>query len=310
MQALASRISLVQPEKKAVFPYSNSIYVEGDSRVLIDAGSGYGAYREPIAKGVDLVLLSHYHFDHTNGLEYFPGAQIMASYEELWAYTDEDAYTASTGYHIWDDLMDVPRKNVFASTFVQPDDVPTMPGFRRIELNGCFRDNDRFDLGGTSIQAIHTPGHAPGHYSFYFPDEGILFAGDYDLSPWGPWYGALVSDFDLLADSVERLIALQPRMIVSSHRQHIYTENLAEQMRAFLEAPLQKGSPDYGISCRAATVKRRAGPGFYRGISAPQLLSGLLEPHDGEKTPGSTVEEGLYYKSKRRFLRSKRRRIV
>lgn len=240
MQSLSVGISMVRPFHRAVFPYSNSIYVDGSVRIMVDAGSGREAYQEALKRGVDLVLLTHYHFDHTNGLEFFNDTPVMAGAQELWAYSSEEDYESSTGYHLWDELMDEPRKGSLASTFKQPEDVPVVPGFRKITLGGLFHDQDSFNAGNTCVQAIHTPGHTPGHYSFFFPKEGILFAGDYDLSPWGPWYGALVSDFDQLVESVEKLIALQPRIIVSSHRQQLFTEDPVGQLQAFLAAPIEK----------------------------------------------------------------------
>ncbi len=33
-------------------------------------------------------------------------------------------------------------------------------------------------VGGFSLQAIHTPGHTPGSYSFYFKGDNYLFTGD------------------------------------------------------------------------------------------------------------------------------------
>ena len=46
-------------------------------------------------------------------------------------------------------------------------------------------DNDLLDLGQAPdaacnwyLQAIHTPGHAPGHLSFYDPHYRLLYVGD------------------------------------------------------------------------------------------------------------------------------------
>jgi glyoxylase-like metal-dependent hydrolase (beta-lactamase superfamily II) len=33
-------------------------------------------------------------------------------------------------------------------------------------------------LGAESFVVYHTPGHSPGHLSFYQPDSGVLIAGD------------------------------------------------------------------------------------------------------------------------------------
>jgi glyoxylase-like metal-dependent hydrolase (beta-lactamase superfamily II) len=99
-----------------------------------------------------------------------------------------------------------------------PDDVPSDYGFQAIDLVGVFQDGDVFNLGETSLTAVHTPGHSPGHYAFFFPKESILFSADLDVSPRGPWYGFESCDLDEIIDSIYKLIALKPHVLVSSHR--------------------------------------------------------------------------------------------
>lgn len=55
----------------------------------------------------------------------------------------------------------------------------------RIEVREFINDGDRLDLGtspdgkaGWHLQAIHTPGHASGHLSFWEPRYRLLFVGD------------------------------------------------------------------------------------------------------------------------------------
>ena len=45
-----------------------------------------------------------------------------------------------------------------------------------------IRSEKEIDLGQVKVQAIATPGHTPGHLSFFFPEEEVLFLGDYDLT--------------------------------------------------------------------------------------------------------------------------------
>ncbi|MDO4540904.1 MAG: hypothetical protein Q4B48_07410, partial [Syntrophomonadaceae bacterium] len=55
-------IKLIRPQSPADYPFSNSIFVQDDINILIDLGSGTGAYH-PMADKVDMVLFTHYHFD-------------------------------------------------------------------------------------------------------------------------------------------------------------------------------------------------------------------------------------------------------
>lgn len=215
---LTRNIKLIRPQGRAFFPYSNSLYVDGDTRLVIDAGAGGQALAEIPADRTDLLFLSHYHFDHTHGTGYFPRAGIMAGSEEAAGYSDLEAYIDFTGFSHWNELMIHPKSQSFISTAGYPDDVLERPGFREIKLCGSFKDLDRFSLGGAEVQAIHTPGHTHGHYSFWFEKEGILFACDIDLSPGGPWYGEEYSNVDDLIKSVDRIIAMDPQVMLTSHR--------------------------------------------------------------------------------------------
>ena len=60
------------------------------------------------------------------------------------------------------------------------------------------------DSLGTSVRAIHAPGHTRGHCAFLVEPEGILFLGDIDLSSFGPFYGDAWSDLE----DFERTLAL------------------------------------------------------------------------------------------------------
>lgn len=65
----------------------------------------------------------------------------------------------------------------------------------------ALHDGDEIEVGTLRFQVLHTPGHSPGHVSFYEADEGMLFDGDVlfrrgvgraDL-PGGDWQQLLTS---------------------------------------------------------------------------------------------------------------------
>lgn len=49
-----------------------------------------------------------------------------------------------------------------------------------------------FEVGARTIDAVHTPGHTPGHYVFAEKVEGVLFAGDHVLPTITPSIGFTV----------------------------------------------------------------------------------------------------------------------
>lgn len=236
---LTKQIKLVRPEAKAMFPYSNSLFVDDDVKVMIDAGAGGRAYSQLPINTINMLLLTHHHFDHINGVSFFPEAKKMVGREELWAFQDETKYSLAMGLHRWEELMGSPRDDRWERAVNLPDDVPSKPAFKKLEIAGVFQDGDVFDTGQTSFMAVHTPGHSPGHYSFFFPQESILFAGDLDVTARGPWYGGEFCDLDEIIMSINKLIALQPRVLVSSHRR-IIDAKVEELMRAYLNVALQR----------------------------------------------------------------------
>lgn len=214
---VGKKIKVIRPEARSIFPYSNSLYIDDEIRAVIDAGAGGRAYADIPSASVELLLLSHNHFDHVNGVSFFNHAAILAGQEEIDGYKDPQTYYLYSGFQHWEQLMGRARLGNFFDAKM-PGDIPSTPGFQYIDLDGVIKDGDIFDLGQTKLAAIHTPGHSHGHYAFFCEKEGILFSGDLDISPRGPWYGCEVSNLDDLIESTYKIIDLEPRILVTSHR--------------------------------------------------------------------------------------------
>lgn len=236
---LTKQIKLVRPEAQAVFPYSNSLFIDDEVKTLIDAGAGGRAYAAISVEEIQLLLLTHHHFDHINGVSFFKNALKMAGREELWAFQDEEKFKESTGLNRWQELMGSQENDNWEKLLELPKDVPAHLGFQAIELGGVFKDGDVFNSGETSFIAVHTPGHSLGHYAFFFPQESILFSADLDVSPRGPWYGNEFCDLDEVISSIHKLIALKPQILVSSHRKVLDT-GVEKMLLAYLDIALQR----------------------------------------------------------------------
>ena len=73
-------------------------------------------------------------------------------------------------------------------------------------------------LGG--LRVISTPGHTPGHMSFYAPSEGILFSGDSIITQGGKLHissGANTWDEAIAVKSARAQVALGATIICSGH---------------------------------------------------------------------------------------------
>jgi glyoxylase-like metal-dependent hydrolase (beta-lactamase superfamily II) len=81
-----------------------------------------------------------------------------------------------------------------------------------------LRDHQRIETDAGALLALHTPGHSPDHFSFWWPQEQAIFCGDLmmgglDTTLVAPPEGELGA---YLA-SLERLATLQPALIYPAH---------------------------------------------------------------------------------------------
>jgi glyoxylase-like metal-dependent hydrolase (beta-lactamase superfamily II) len=163
-EALAAAEAAYMPTGKVTVPFNPILINTGSKLVLIDTGFGPGA-QSPVGllaanmkaagidpKSVDIVVLSHLHPDHANGIKagdgslVFPNAEIKAPGPDLdfWM-SEENAAKAK----------DDATKNYFANC--------------RKVLGDMTNKITRYEWGkevAPGITALDTSGHTPGHTSF------------------------------------------------------------------------------------------------------------------------------------------------
>ena len=82
-------------------------------------------------------------------------------------------------------------------------------------------DGDRMPLAGTSVTAVHTPGHTRGHLCFHTEQRRVLFAGDHVLPHITPSIG-FQSRTDPMAlgdflNSLAKVAALEVDQVLPAH---------------------------------------------------------------------------------------------
>jgi glyoxylase-like metal-dependent hydrolase (beta-lactamase superfamily II)/8-oxo-dGTP pyrophosphatase MutT (NUDIX family) len=94
----------------------------------------------------------------------------------------------------------------------------------RLALGDDIHDGERLDLGLSPsaqgpwyLEAIHTPGHAPGHLVFYEPSYRLLFAGDMVSTVSSVVIAPPEGDLARYLDSLERLQKLSLRLLLPGH---------------------------------------------------------------------------------------------
>ncbi|HEU0082728.1 MAG TPA: MBL fold metallo-hydrolase, partial [Bradyrhizobium sp.] len=168
-EALAAADAAYMPKGMVTVPFNPQLINTGSKLILIDCGNGVanlepskgavGRTLQNLAaagvdpKSIDVVLMSHLHPDHTNGIRAadgsmaFPNAEIMVPATD-WAFwmSDENAAKAQSN-----EMM----KNYFANV-------------RKI-YNGIESRVTKYDWGkevAPGITSIEAPGHTPGHTAF------------------------------------------------------------------------------------------------------------------------------------------------
>lgn len=204
-------VKFLRGRRQGKYPYCHSLIVDDAGLAVIDP-SADKEYCRRLARDPRLcaVLLSHFHEDHQKYLHFFPDELIWAPAAETAAFTSMAGVFSLLGIedpeyaHYW-------QKTLLAEF-----------QFRPRENVHAFQDGTELRLGTTTLQVIHTPGHTPGHSCFFFPEQGILYLADMDLTPFGPWYGDRTSDINALLASLECLEGLQARIYLSAHGQGIF----------------------------------------------------------------------------------------
>lgn len=204
MVEIAPNIYYLQGQNNSRFPYCACLYIKGRNlRVLIDAGMGEDNMAPALASGVDVLILSHCHIDHRLTRRLIPEVPV-------WCHAKEEAFLQNREYLLR--AMGLKRSGLdLAGLFDFADNV------FEIEVARILNDGDRLDLGGITLESLHTPGHTPGHLAFFIPEHNLLFTGDIDLTPFGPFYGHDFADIGDFLASIDKLKGVGAALAVSGH---------------------------------------------------------------------------------------------
>jgi glyoxylase-like metal-dependent hydrolase (beta-lactamase superfamily II) len=199
----------IRGKNKGKYPYCHSLFLH-EAGILIDPASDRETLRELRDKGqVKAIWLSHWHEDHFKDLDLFEDMPFYITREDAPPLSSLEEFLA--GYDSEEDFQY--WQQVLLEEF----------HFRPRHPAGYLTPNTTLELPGVSVEIVAAPGHTPGHIALFFRETGILFLGDYDLTPFGPWYGDHNSSIEDTISSLHRLRSIPARLWVTSHEQGIFT---------------------------------------------------------------------------------------
>jgi len=226
MTNLTDRIKFIAAPNGARFPYCHCLLIEDDVRVLIDSSCGGDNIALLKTRPIDVIINTHFHEDHILNNLSFPNAEVWAHPLDVPAIVSLDTFLEYYGFAGF-------GESKLGWDFVHSIDLKASPVHRE------FKDGDVLDFGKVGLRVIHTPGHTPGHCSFYEEDTGLLFSSDIDLSGFGPWYSHACSNLNDFIASIKKCMDLKPQIIVSSHK-GIITDDLPGRLQRYLEVIYRK----------------------------------------------------------------------
>ena len=187
-------------------------------RILIDAGMGSRNLAPVKDMGIDLLILTHCHIDHRLTHPEIPDVPV-------WCHTSEATYFKDREYFF--KSMGLKRSGLNLTGLFD-----FARGAFGIDIDHQMTDGELVDLGGITLKTIHTPGHTPGHMAFFIPEHELLFSGDIDLTPFGPFYGHDFADINDFLTSIDGLSRVPAKSVVSGHAGP-FNDKLAERFKVY-----------------------------------------------------------------------------
>ena len=212
------------------------LLIGSEKALLIDTGLGVGDIGE-VVKGITdkpvQVATTHIHWDHIGGHSYFTDIAVYES-EKDWLCKN----------------FPIPLSVVKTNFLRKPCDFPSDFDIEQYRIyqgepGTILHDRDIIHIGNRKIQAIHTPGHSPGHLCFYEKERHYLYTGDLVYS------GCLdafypTTDPLLFMNSIKTIKELPVQRLLPAHHQLNIPVTLIEEIDKGFEKILAEGNLSQG----------------------------------------------------------------
>jgi len=158
-------------------------------------------------KRLKYIFGTHIHLDHFGG-----GASLLKEFSSSQIYVHPRGVKHIINpERLWNATLSVLKDA--ANIYGKPD--PADPS----KVMG-IEDSQVFNLGGVQIKALHTPGHAPHHVSYYIHPDDVMITGDsVGIYLEGALYPVSIHPYDLdsAIKSLEKMLEYKPQIVAFAH---------------------------------------------------------------------------------------------
>lgn len=195
---------------------------------------------------IQILLPTHSHFDHTGSfgnIQNISKCKIFVHPEDVKIYEDQDEEFRL----MLDPLKEYKKEFTNVPQSIAKFFIRFFTGKRKpVKIDGTLQDGQIINNEPVSIKVIFTPGHAPGHISYYIVERKVLVAGDIidrELELGGSINNPQ-SNYDDLLKSIEKIQNLDIEIYISGHGDVIYgkpkvQDFIQQNLKKSLELPNQ-----------------------------------------------------------------------